>query len=133
MIRIDNSCKLCRASSIHNGGGGGGGCDCIDVVVVLPADAMTPIDIVGLNQQGSYLMTIKSVNANGATAVFSVSSATDVIAGSVVRLTESPSATGERIDVTWAAGQLPQLYHAVTKTGAVGGETISYNVSARGL
>jgi hypothetical protein len=122
-VKIDGTCA-CDGG----GGGGGGGSGGTDVQVNLPDNAHTRVNIPSTNKQGSYTFIVKSVLANGATGTFNASSSQDTVAGSVVRVTDSKSATNERVQLDFAANQVPQLYHQVLKMGGTGA-LITYNVT----
>lgn len=106
--------SLCTCS-----GGGGGGLPAPDLIL-LPDNAMTLIDIPSTGFQGSYSLVVKSVNADGAAAVFSASSGFNTQAGSIARLTSAPALTDEMINIQWLPNNKVQLYHCTVKTGGVG-------------
>lgn len=110
-LSVGNEC-------VGSGGGGGGGGE--SVVVYLLDNAMTPVDIPITDDQGSYFLVVVPVNFPGATATFAASNSSPATAGSVARVTNSPSPTNEEIDITWTIGNVVQLFHSVVKTGGTG-------------
>jgi hypothetical protein len=121
-LKLDGSCQSC-------GGGGGGGGGTV-VTLSLPDNAMTRVDIPSTDMQGSYLFIVKSTDPDGATAVFSASSARNNTAGSIARITSSPAIGGEEIQLDWQANEVPQLYHSVLRTVPVP-ELVEYTVNIR--
>ena len=95
--------------------------------VLLPDNAMTEVPITETETQGSYLIIVTPNVTPGATAVFSASSGSPGVAGSVSRITSSPSPTSEEVDIVWNANETVSLYHSVTKAGGTGAD-ISYCV-----
>ena len=108
-------------------GSGGSGTGGTVVQVSLPDNAATPVSIPSTNTVGSYMLLVQPLTYPGATANFVASNADSGFAGSVARLTNSPSPTLEEIDITWTAGNSVQLYHSVTKGGGTGA-LITYRV-----
>ena len=114
--------KVCYC--ICKGGGGGGG---VTEVVQLPDNAMTPVNITLTGLQGTYMLLVEAVLADGAKATFMASSAYDAQAGSIARITNAPSLTDESVHIKWLPNQKIQLFHDITKTGGVG-VLLNYNV-----
>jgi len=108
--------KVCFSLCTCSGGGGLPAPD----LVMLPDNATTLVDIPSTGLQGSYSLVVKSVNADGAAAVFSASSGFNMQAGSIARLTSAPSITDEVINIQWLSNNKVQLYHCTLKTGGVG-------------
>jgi len=97
------------------------------VQVSLPDNATTPVAIPKINTVGSYTLLVQPLNYPGATANFMAANSSSSLSGSVARITNATSPTGEEIDITWTAGNPINLYHSVTKTGGTGA-LITYRV-----
>lgn len=89
-------------------------------IVTLPDNSGIRVDIPSTDARGSYLIIVESLENDGATATFAVSSNEDSSAGVVQRITSIPGALDEEIDVDWLAGEQVQLYHSTTRTGGTG-------------
>jgi hypothetical protein len=107
--------------------GEGGGTGGTIVLVSIPDNASTPANIPTVKIVGSYMLLVQPLTFPGACATFMASNADSGFAGSVARITNSPSPTDEEIDITWVAGNPIELYHSVVKTGGTGA-LITYRV-----
>jgi hypothetical protein len=97
------------------------------VQVSLPDNAATQVAIPTVNAIGSYMFLVQPVTFPGATANFVAANSDVTLAGSVARLTNASSPTGEELDITWIAGNSVSLYHSVFKVGGTGA-LINYRV-----
>ncbi len=104
----------------------GGSSDIIEVVQ-LPDNAMTPVEITLTAKQGTYMLLVEAVLADGAKSTFMASSAYDAQAGSIARLTNAPSLTDESVHIKWLPNEKIKLYHDTVKTGGVGA-LLNYSV-----
>jgi len=101
--------------------GGGGGITPVPDMISLPDNMMTQVPIPSTGLQGTFMLIVKSMNADGASATFVASKAFDTqLAGSIARLTSAPSLTGETVHITWAASSKLALYHDTLRTGGIG-------------
>lgn len=103
-----------------------------DTTVSLLDNASTAVAVTGTNQQGSYLLIVKSQASGGATATFACSCNADGTAGQVVRLTTSDATTDEELDADWNTSSGVTLFHDSLKTGGVGASLV-YDVKYVGL
>jgi hypothetical protein len=103
-----------------------GACGAIETVFLLD-NVMTPVEITCTELQGTYMLLIESVEADGAKSTFMASSAHNAQSGSLARLTNAPSLTDESINIQWNGNEKIKLYHDVTKTGGIG-DLIAYKV-----
>ena len=108
-------------------GGGGPPGPPVPVVMTIVDFANVPSIVPTTSQQGTYMLLVKSVNPNGASATFMASSAYAAQVGSVVRLTGAPSLTAESLQISWPANSDILLFHDIAKTGA-SGVLIPYDV-----
>lgn len=99
-------------------------------IVTLVENSSTPVNIESTSTRGAFFITVESVVINGAAATFSAASNETAVAGSTVRLTNSPAAapSSVEIDITYLANNKVQLYHSVTGPTAA---TIEYCVVAK--
>lgn len=97
------------------------------VIVNLPDNAMTHVNVPSTAMQGTYMLLVKSANPDGAAATFMAACAYNAQGGSIARLTSAPSITDETVNIAWPMNGTPQLYHDILKTGGTGA-LIPYNV-----
>jgi len=108
--------------------GGGGGVIPIPDMIVLPDNMMTQVPIPSTALQGTFMLIVKSINADGASATFVASKAYNAQpAGSIARLTSAPSITDETVHIMWNGSSNITLFHDTLKTGGTGA-LLPYNV-----
>jgi len=95
-------------------------------------NSLSYVNIGSTDQQASYFIVVEPVVFPGATATFAVSSGSPGFAGSVARITSSPSSTNEEVDIQWPADSPVQIQHSVVKTGGIG-DLIPYRVRIIGI
>jgi len=101
-------------------------------IVTLIENSATPVNIENTSTRGAFFINVESVVNDGAAATFAASSRETAVAGSTVRLTNSPAAapSSVQIDITYLANNKVQLYHSVTgPTGAA----IQYRVVSKSV
>lgn len=101
-------------------------------IVTLVENSSTPVNIEATSTRGAFFITVESVVVDGAAATFSAASNETAVAGSTVRLTNSPAAapSSVEIDITYLANNKVQLYHSVTGPTAA---NIEYCVVAKSV
>jgi hypothetical protein len=101
-------------------------------IVTLIENSGTPVNIENTSTRGAFFISVESVVNDGAAATFAASSRETAVAGSTVRITNSPAAapSSVEIDITYLANNKVQLFHSVTgPTGAA----IQYRVVSKSV
>jgi len=130
----DNDIKCCKNISglcplgSSTGGSSGGSTGTSETVSIFDNSSM-PAIITNTDLRGSYLLKVVSVENDGATGIFSVSSRSASIAGSVSKLSSSRGAKGESVRVQWLSSTKVQIYHKITRTVGPSGILLAYTVT----
>lgn len=127
IVRVDGTCVNKDCS-----GGGSGGGNLSTTTVSIPDNANTAAQITAISGHGIYLVLVKSTNADGASATFTISKGNTLASGNVNRTSNSAAGTDERVDISWPAGSSPLLYHSTLRTGGTG-VLVPYTVGYMGL
>lgn len=115
--------SMCEAS-----GGGPPGPPVPQVMTIIDF-ANIPSIVPTTGMQGTYMLLVKSVNPNGASATFMASSAYPAQSGSVARITSAPSISGESVQIAWPANSDVTLYHDIARqVPPASGTLIPYDV-----
>lgn len=133
MTSTCTSGKVSVAGSCIGGGGGGSDNTFSNLSTVYLTDNSTSfVNITDTEDHASYFIVVEPLILPGATATFAASSGSPGVAGSVARLTSSPSPTDEEIDVGWPADSSIQIQHSVVKSGGTA-DLIPYRVRIMGI
>ena len=88
---------------------------------VLPDNASTALEFVGLKNRGVYHFQIESVNDQGCVYDYKIcKSKTDSDSFSSFGIHQASFDTNEEVSIKWEANSPPSVYHSVLKTGGSG-------------
>jgi len=108
--------------------GSSGGVAPMPDMIVLPDNMMTQVPIPSTALQGTFMLIVKSINVDGASATFVASKGYNAQpAGSIARLTSAPSLTDETVHIMWNGSSNITLFHDTLKTAGTGA-LLPYNV-----
>jgi hypothetical protein len=65
--------------------------------------------IPGLSKTGAFMVLVEDVNDSGASATFCMSNSSNMVSGSVTRMTSSNGVYGEHLSISWGKDDYPRL------------------------